>query len=84
MAFLAGLAGLPLAIIQASLFEWAFHRYWLHRPWLPKDVFTAHTLIHHQLCKFDDTFHVVEEEQHEALTFAWWGGPTLIVINVIP
>lgn len=84
MAFLAGLAGLPLAIIQASLFEWAFHRYWLHRPWLPKDVFTAHTLIHHQLCKFDDTFHVEEEEQHEALHFQWWGGPFLVSLNILP
>jgi len=73
-----------MAVVQASFFEWAFHRYWLHRPWLPKDCFTTHTLIHHQLCKFDDTFHVVEEEQHEALTFAWWGGPTLILINLLP
>jgi hypothetical protein len=73
-----------VATIQASFFEWAFHRYWLHRPWLPKDCFTSHTLVHHQLCKHDDTFHVVDEEQHEALTFAWWGGPTLIVINIVP
>jgi len=71
-------------VVQSSFFEWAFHRYWLHRPWLPKDCFTNHTLIHHQLCKHDDTFQVTEEEQHEALTFAWWGGPTLIVINMVP
>jgi len=37
--------------------------------------------VHHQLCKFEDTFHVTEEEQHEALTFQWWGGPTLVVLN---
>ena len=84
MIVLAGLACIPIAIVQASFFEWAFHRYWLHRPWLPKDCFTSHTLIHHQLCKFDETFHVVEEEQEEALTFAWWGGPVLIAINMIP
>lgn len=84
MNLVAALVTIPIATVQASLFEWAFHRYWLHRPWLPKDCFTSHTLIHHQLCKFDDTFHVVDEEQEEALTFAWWGGPTLIAINVIP
>lgn len=78
---LAVLGCIPIAIVHASLFEWVFHRYWLHRPWLPKDVFTAHTLVHHQLCKFDDTFHVVDEEQHDALTFQWWGGPFLIAIN---
>lgn len=73
-----------IGIVQSSFFEWAFHRFWLHRPWLPKGCFTSHTLVHHQLCKFDDTFHVVEEEQHEALSFAWWGGPALIAINLTP
>jgi hypothetical protein len=81
---LAVLAGALIAVVQASLFEWAFHRYWLHRPWLPPSCFTSHTLIHHQLCKHDDTFHVVEQEQEEALAFKWWGGPTLILINVVP
>jgi len=33
MESLAGLACIPIAMVQASLFEWAFHRYWLHRPW---------------------------------------------------
>jgi hypothetical protein len=78
------LAALIASIIQGSFYEWAFHRYWLHRPWLPKECFTNHTLIHHQLCKFDDTFHVVDEEQHEALHFQWWGGPVLIVIGSVP
>jgi len=77
-------AACVLSTIQSSFFEWVFHRYWLHRPWLPKDCFTTHTLIHHQLCKFDDTFHVVESEQEEALHFQWWGGPILIAINVLP
>jgi hypothetical protein len=78
------LIGFFVGVVQSSFFEWAFHRYWLHRPWLPKECFTQHTLIHHQLCKFDDTFHVVEEEQHEALTFMWWGGPVLVAINIAP
>jgi len=75
------LIGFFVGVVQSSFFEWAFHRYWLHRPWLPKECFTQHALIHHQLCKFDDTFHVVEEEQHEALSFQWWGGPVLVAAN---
>jgi hypothetical protein len=78
------LLAVPIGVVQSSFVEWAFHRYWLHRPWLPKGCFTTHTLIHHQLCKFDDTFHVVEEEQHEALTFQWWGGPILIALSSVP
>ena len=84
MIFAAISLAIVTGVVQASFFEWAFHRYWLHRPWLPKDCFTTHTLIHHQLCKHDDTFHVVEEEQHEALTFAWWGGITIVGINTLP
>ena len=78
------LLGLLVSVVQGSFFEWAFHRYWLHRPWLPKECFTNHTLIHHQLCKYEDTFEVVEDEQHEALHFQWWGGPVLILINAAP
>ena len=84
MLLLAILAGSLVAVVQASFFEWAFHRYWLHRPWLPESCFTSHTLVHHQLCKFDDTFHVVEKEQEEALTFKWWGGPALVLLNIVP
>ena len=84
MTIVAIAAACLITVVQASFFEWAFHRYWLHRPWLPKNVFTAHTLVHHQLCKHDDTFQVVEHEQEEALSFQWWGGPLLIVINLTP
>ena len=84
MIFVAVTSAALVTIVQASFFEWAFHRYWLHRPWLPKHTFTAHTLIHHQLCKHDDTFHVHDDEQEEALHFQWWGGPVLILINMIP
>jgi hypothetical protein len=79
---------IPLAavvgILQTSLFEWVYHRSWLHRPWLPPAMFTAHTLVHHQLCKHDDTFHVTEPEQEEALTFQWWAAPILIALNMLP
>lgn len=84
MVIAAALAGILVGVVQASFFEWAFHRYWLHRPWQPKGVFTAHTLVHHQLCKFEDTFHVEHAEQHEALHFQWWGGLLLMVINITP
>jgi hypothetical protein len=73
-----------VGVVQASVFEWIYHRYWLHRPWLPPMMFTAHTLVHHQLCKHDDTFQVHEEEQEEALTFQWWGGPLLVGVNLLP
>lgn len=85
MTFIAAMfVGTVAGIVQASFTEWAFHRFWLHRPWLPEGCFTAHTLVHHQLCRHEDTFEVVEEEQHEALHFQWWGGPLLIAISVTP
>jgi hypothetical protein len=83
-AVLAAALAIPIAVVQSSFAEWAFHRYWLHRPWLPKDCFTSHTLIHHQLCKYADTFLIVEPEQEEASRFNWWGGPVLTVITTAP
>jgi hypothetical protein len=80
------LVAIPLAavagILQATLFEWIYHRYWLHRPWLPPQMFTAHTLVHHQLCKHEDTFHITEPEQEEAMTFQWWAGFVLVSVNL--
>jgi hypothetical protein len=78
------LSAVVVGVVQASYFEWVYHRYWLHRPWLPPQMFTAHTLVHHQLCKHDDTFQVHDEEQEEALTFQWWGGPLLVAVNLVP
>jgi len=77
-------AAVLIGIVHASFFEWAFHRYWLHRPWQPKEVFTAHTLVHHQLCKFEDTYEVHDEEQEEALHFQWWAGLVLVGLNAVP
>jgi hypothetical protein len=84
LTLLAIAAALTLGIVQASFFEWTFHRFWLHKPWLPDDCFRAHTLVHHQLCKFEDTFEVVDAEQEEALTFTWYGGPIIVAANILP
>jgi hypothetical protein len=82
--FLGVLGGIVISTVQSSFFEWTLHRFWLHRPRPPAAAFTAHTLIHHQLCKYEDTFEMVEEEQREAMTFTWWSGPLLIAISVAP
>jgi sterol desaturase/sphingolipid hydroxylase (fatty acid hydroxylase superfamily) len=37
------LCTIPVGLVYTSFFEWAYHRYWLHRPWLPPQMFTAHT-----------------------------------------
>ena len=71
-------------VVQASFVEWTFHRYWLHRPRTPRNSYTSHTLVHHRLCAFDDTFVAVEPEQEESMTFKWWGGPLLVVLNLLP
>ncbi|NOT34916.1 MAG: hypothetical protein HOP12_12200 [Candidatus Eisenbacteria bacterium] len=81
---IAVLVGIVTGLLQATFFEWIYHRNWLHRPWLPPQMFTAHTLVHHQLCKHEDTFHVHEEEQEEALSFQWWGGFALVGLNMVP
>ncbi|MCB0482661.1 MAG: hypothetical protein KDC83_14630 [Flavobacteriales bacterium] len=41
-------------------------------------------MVHHQLCKYEDTFHVTQEAQEEALMFHWWSGFPLVAVNAFP
>jgi hypothetical protein len=81
---LATLAAIPLALVQSSFVEWAFHRFWLHRGWRPERWYVAHALVHHQLCKFGDTFRVADAEQEEGIDLPWWVGAVLAVAGTLP
>lgn len=42
---------IPLVVVLTSIFEWAIHRYIMHRPRKPKllrAIYRRHTLMHHQ------------------------------------
>ncbi|HXG49050.1 MAG TPA: fatty acid hydroxylase [Methylomirabilota bacterium] len=73
------------AVLFASLFEWTLHRYFMHQPVGPFDyAFRTHALVHHQVFKADHTYHLIHERDKETITMAWWNGPLLIALCMVP
>ena len=79
------LGGLAVGVVFASFFEWTLHRYVMHRPvWNFRYAFQAHAVVHHQVFKSDTTYHLIDEKDKETIPMAWWNGPVLIMIGVVP
>src|SRR5580692_4569957 len=77
--------GFLVAVIFASFFECALHRYFMHRPVGKFDyAFRAHALVHHQTFKADHTYHLINEKDKKTIPMAWWNGPVLIAVGMLP
>ena len=77
--------GFVAGVVFASFFEWAWHRYVMHRP-IPgfRYPFQAHALTHHRIFRADETYHLQDPEDRHTVPMAWWNGPALIAICEIP
>jgi hypothetical protein len=77
--------GLTVGVMFASFFEWTLHKYFMHRPFFGFDYpFQAHAVIHHHVFKSDHTYHVVNPADKHIIPMAWWNGPVLIAVGMIP
>jgi hypothetical protein len=77
--------GIGAGLIFASFFEWALHRFFMHRHFGRfRYAFRAHALVHHQSFKADHTYHLIHEADKETIPMAWWNGPVLIAIGLLP
>lgn len=77
--------GFSGGVVFASFFEWTLHRYFMHRPFGGFDyAFRAHALVHHHVFKSDHTYHVVHEPDKKLIPMAWWNGPLLIFLGMLP
>jgi len=77
--------GLGAGVIYASFMEWLLHRFVMHRPFLGFSYpFRAHAVVHHQTFKADDSYHLSNEEDKHLIPMAWWNGPAIIAIAMIP
>jgi len=78
-------AGIGLGVVFASFFEWVLHKYVMHRPVGKfRYAFNAHAVVHHQIFKADKTYHLHNDKDKETIPMAWWNGPVLIAIGVVP
>ena len=66
----------------AGLFEYAFHRWVLHRP---SRVFSysyeVHALLHHKVFHGDATYHAQRKEDLDVILFEWWQAPLLLAVH---
>jgi len=46
--------------------------------------YQRHTLIHHRIFKADHTYHLINEEDKWTIPMAWWNGPALIALTLLP
>ena len=78
-------AGISVSIFFASFFEWALHRYFMHRPFGKFTYpFERHALVHHRIFRADPSYHLKREEDKHTIPMAWWNGPVLIMVGSIP
>ena len=84
--FLLWLAvGFVSTVIFGSFFEWLMHRYVMHRPVGSFDyAFRAHALTHHRVFKADDSYHLQDPKHLTTIPMAWWNGPVLIALLIVP
>lgn len=73
------------AIMCASIFEWTLHRFVMHRPVGKfRAPFEKHALTHHRMFRGDATYHCVREEDKRKIRMAWWNGPVLVTVLLLP
>ncbi|HUR44917.1 MAG TPA: sterol desaturase family protein [Candidatus Saccharimonadales bacterium] len=77
--------GFAAGTLSNTLFEWAFHRYVMHRNlrWFSYP-FQKHARVHHVIFKADETYQLMREEDKKTVPMAWWNGPALILLVQVP
>ena len=74
-----------ITIVFASFFEWALHRFVMHkRVDFFSYPFEKHAMVHHQIFKADETYHLIHEKDKYTIPMAWWNGPAMIAVGIIP
>ncbi len=77
--------GVSVGVVFASFFEWTLHKYVMHRPvGRFRYPFEAHAVIHHKTFKADHSYHLHDDKDKETIPMAWWNGPVLVGIGVLP
>lgn len=69
-------------IIYASVFEWYWHKLWMHQLREPKEAFRGHTIVHHGLFRGDDSFFVDEKEHVEHILLKPYALPAIVIIHL--
>ncbi len=81
------------SLLVASVYEWAIHRYVMHKPvrfgiGTFDYPFKAHAKVHHQVFKADESYHLDSHHNHDVdkgtIPMEWWNGPALCIVATLP
>ena len=76
---------IPLLILWCSICEWLLHRYIMHKPLFGFQYsYKAHTKVHHNIFKYDESYHLQKEEDKNTIPMAWWNGIVIATLAGLP
>ena len=74
-----------LCILWCSICEWLLHRFVMHRPPFGFTyAYKAHTKVHHNIYKYDDTYHAQEGDDGKKIPMAAWNGVVIALLAGLP
>jgi hypothetical protein len=80
---LSASGGFAAFFLYASLFEYVFHRWVLHRPSrLLGYPYRTHTLLHHKVFQRVATYGVASADDPDRIHFQWWEAALVLGIHV--
>ena len=69
-------------VLYGSLFEWYWHKEWMHKPRVPREAFRGHTLVHHQIYKVGESY-VFEETGHpQHILLKPYALPAIVLVHL--
>lgn len=84
MHLLVGTLVFLVLFVYCSFFEWFVHRHIMHvkRPFPLADAFRGHTLVHHQIYKWDSTFEAQGPGRPQNVALRWYAFPSMIAAHL--
>ena len=78
-SILVGIVIVAVALAYANFFEYALHRWLMHR--LRGFVKREH-MLHHSIFRGDHRYHVLRSEDWQFILFEWWQGPVIVASHL--
>ena len=72
-------------ILWCSICEWSLHKFVMHKhPFGFTYAYNAHTKVHHNVFKYDETYHCQKDDDKNTIPMAWWNGVVIASLAGLP
>lgn len=69
-------------VLYGSLFEWYWHKLWMHTPRFPKAAFEGHTVVHHGIYRGDQSYFLPEGDHPEHILLKPYSLPLIVLAHL--